>query len=253
MLKISIVIPTFNRDKLLNETLKSVTNQSLQPFEIIIVDNGTEQPKITGIEKKKYFRLPPFSGVAQARNFGFTMASGEYVMFLDDDDLLDYDTIEIVTDELMKNNPDILILKMKSFESKKIVKEKSKIYNSNFELFNDLLIKNPGIVGSSTILKKSIVYDKKLNGYDPYLTTGQDKSLILDFLLKDPDLKIMRSQAFFFYRNHATIHRNSQTRKMIQGKSRFIKKYRRVMTIQQRVLTRLILIKLVLRHFFKGD
>lgn len=252
MIKLSLVIPTFNREKLLEETIKSVLNQTLQPSEVIVVDNGTIQPKITEIEKMKYFRLPPFAGVAQARNFGLSIATGEYVMFLDDDDLLELNTIEIVASELMKYRPEVLLLKMKSFESKQIIKEKSKVYNSNSALINDLFIKNPGVVGSSTIIKKSIIFEKKLSGYDPFLTTGQDKSLILDFLLKEPDLKILRSQASFLFRNHSSPSRNTQIKKMIQGKARFIKKYRKRMTFKQKIITRLILTKLVMRSLIKG-
>lgn len=98
--KISIIIPVYNGEKYLERCIKSVLNQTYSYYEIIIVDDGSTD-KTEQISKEftkkydciKYFRKKN-GGVSSARNFGLDNASGNYVLFLDHDDYLDYNYIE---------------------------------------------------------------------------------------------------------------------------------------------------------------
>lgn len=86
----SIVIPTYNRAHLIEETIQSLLNQTFQDFEIIVVDDGSTDntEEIIGkinSEKITYYKTENF-GVAHARNFGIQKAKGNYVGFLDSDD-----------------------------------------------------------------------------------------------------------------------------------------------------------------------
>lgn len=91
--KISIVIITYNRKKDLKKAISSIINQKFDNYEIIIIDNNSNDgtKKIVNNFKKKtdkrikYFKLKKNFGVAEGRNVGFKKASGEYVFFLDDD------------------------------------------------------------------------------------------------------------------------------------------------------------------------
>ena len=88
-MKISVVIPTFNREKLLCRALDSVIAQSLQPVEIIVVDDGSTDS--TGTVVKKNYREVVYlfqsnRGVSSARNSGVKFASGDWLAFLDSDD-----------------------------------------------------------------------------------------------------------------------------------------------------------------------
>jgi len=92
--KVSIIIPTYNRAELLPRTIKSVLNQTLKDFELIIVDDGsTDNTKevVEEIQKKdkriRYIRLDKNSGApAHPKNVGIQNAKGDYIAFLDDDD-----------------------------------------------------------------------------------------------------------------------------------------------------------------------
>jgi len=91
MPKVSVIIPTYNRLPMLKEAVDSVLSQDFEDFELIVVDDGSNDG--TGEEIKKYggrIRLLQYSenqGVSAARNRGILHARGKYVAFLDSDDL----------------------------------------------------------------------------------------------------------------------------------------------------------------------
>src|SRR5579862_985338 len=86
----SVVIPTYNRADLLREALASVDRQECREFELIVVDDGsTEDLSSVAAEyqgRAKFLRQEN-AGPSAARNYGVRAANGEYVAFLDSDDL----------------------------------------------------------------------------------------------------------------------------------------------------------------------
>jgi len=88
-MKISVIIPTFNRKKTLERAIQSVMDQSLSPFEILIIDDGsndgTEQWVKENFQNIKYI-YQNNHGVSSARNTGIENAHGDWVAFLDSDD-----------------------------------------------------------------------------------------------------------------------------------------------------------------------
>ncbi len=100
--KTSVIFPTYNRDKDLNQAIKSVLKNTLLPLEIIIIDQS-ENNKTKNLYEKfkknfpkikfKYFYLKIKSS-AQARNIGASLSEGEFLLFLDDDVEIDEKYIE---------------------------------------------------------------------------------------------------------------------------------------------------------------
>lgn len=94
---VSIIIPTFNRSHLIGETLDSVIKQTYKNWECIVVDDGStdytdELMEFYCIEdsRVKYFKRPNTDkkGGNTCRNYGFFLSKGDYIQFLDSDDLL---------------------------------------------------------------------------------------------------------------------------------------------------------------------
>lgn len=87
---VSVVIPTYNRARLVVEAVESVLKQSYPPLEVLVVDDGstdvTEQALAPYRDRLCYLRTP-HQGVSRARNAGWRMARGTWVGFLDSDDL----------------------------------------------------------------------------------------------------------------------------------------------------------------------
>lgn len=96
--KISVIIPVFNTEKYLAQAIQSVLDQTIQPDEIIIVDDGSTDKSL---EVARKFRplvkiiLQENKGVGAARNTGNIAAAGDYLTFLDADDLWVENKIEL--------------------------------------------------------------------------------------------------------------------------------------------------------------
>jgi len=93
MPKVSVVIPAYNAEKFIAETIQSVLNQAFQDFEVFVVNDGSKDktPEIVQefCSKDKRVQLinKENSGVSDTRNLGMSMAKGEYIALLDADDL----------------------------------------------------------------------------------------------------------------------------------------------------------------------
>lgn len=89
---ISVVIPLYNKEKSIAQSLQSVLNQSYTDFEIVVVDDGSTDKSVEIVEGIEDARLKlfkqPNAGPSKARNTGVGHASGEWIVFLDADDEL---------------------------------------------------------------------------------------------------------------------------------------------------------------------
>lgn len=188
---VSIIIPTFNSASTIEETLESVFLQNYLFWECIIIDDGSNDNTLDLIEKKilkdkrfKCFRRPEFKvkGPSSARNFGVKKAIGDYVVFLDSDDIMApyclYNRIAY-----MNNNPhfDFWVFKMNTFDIS--ISEETTLFNtlptglvdeSDFYYKLFLQGKFPFVVTCPLWKKASI---EALNGFDEFLK-----------MLEDPDL-----------------------------------------------------------------
>ena len=105
---ISVVIPFHNAGKFFPEALRSVKSQTLSPLEIIVVDDGSDEPDRKLLENLKGFSLirQQNRGPAAARNTGIIAASGQFIAFLDADDLWLPDTLSSLYECIM-SDPEI--------------------------------------------------------------------------------------------------------------------------------------------------
>ncbi|MEQ8478571.1 MAG: glycosyltransferase [Fulvivirga sp.] len=94
---ISIILPVYNGEKHIVHAIQSALEQSYTNIELIIVDNGSTDSSISKIKSFKDARVrfieQPIKGVSNARNLGIEHSSGEYICFLDDDDILPENSI----------------------------------------------------------------------------------------------------------------------------------------------------------------
>jgi glycosyltransferase involved in cell wall biosynthesis len=106
--KVSVIVPTYNRASWLEETLRSVVSQTFKDFELIVVDDGSidnTSQIMQSFPDAQYFSMGKNSGVSKARNLGLDYAKGEFICFLDSDDLWDERKLEVQL-HWMKNNID---------------------------------------------------------------------------------------------------------------------------------------------------
>lgn len=97
---ISVVVPVYQAEAYLEETLRCILGQTYTDFELLLVDDGSSDgsPKICDTYAEKDTRVRVFhrtnAGASEARNFGVREAQGEYLAFVDADDLVDADFLE---------------------------------------------------------------------------------------------------------------------------------------------------------------
>ncbi|MBQ5655877.1 MAG: glycosyltransferase family 2 protein [Bacteroidaceae bacterium] len=91
-MKISVIIPLYNKETTITKTIESVLNQDFDSIEIIIVDDGSTDASVANVKKINSDKIKLFSkpngGPSSAKNYGVKQSSGEWIMFLDADDML---------------------------------------------------------------------------------------------------------------------------------------------------------------------
>ena len=121
---ISVVIPAYNAGQFLDETLESVLSQTYENWECIIVNDGstdnTESIAQKWCEKDSRFRLTnkENGGLSSARNWGIKESKAEYIAFLDADDILTSDSLEVRINVLIEQNVDLVATKLQHFTDK---------------------------------------------------------------------------------------------------------------------------------------
>ena len=121
---ISVVIPAYNAGQFLDETLESVLSQTYENWECIIVNDGstdnTESVAKKWCEKDSRFRLTnkENGGLSSARNWGIKESKAEYIAFLDADDILTPDSLEVRINVLIEQNVDLVATKLQHFTDK---------------------------------------------------------------------------------------------------------------------------------------
>lgn len=110
-MKYSIIVPVFNRPDEIDELLESLTHQTFNDFEVIIVEDGSQKPckevcdKYTDKLNLKYF-MKENSGPGQSRNYGAERSEGEYLLILDSDVVLPENYLYAIEEELHRDKAD---------------------------------------------------------------------------------------------------------------------------------------------------
>ena len=144
-IKISIIIPVYNTGVYLEEALDSIYAQSFREYEVICVDDSSEDlltRKILNNYQRKYKNMHVIRqkinvGAGEARNIGFLRARGEYVIFLDADDVFKEIFLEEMYRCIRVNNADVCICGHEEFYIRDRIKYNWPIWNPDKENVND--------------------------------------------------------------------------------------------------------------------
>ena len=111
---VSVIIPTYNRLELLKETVDSVRKQHFRDFEIVVVNDGSEDGTAEWLAQQSdvIFVDQPNSGIASSRNKGSSVSKGEWLAFLDHDDIWAPDKLQSQVD-FVRANPEVGMVAVK--------------------------------------------------------------------------------------------------------------------------------------------
>lgn len=206
---VSIIIPHFNRFELLKETISSVQNQTFKKWEIIIVDDGSTNETFSSLKEYAQHnnqiivtkRTSSCKGPSACRNDGVALAKGEFLIFLDSDDLITESCLENRVGYMHRN----MSLDFAVF-TQGVFKERigdsnvifSKFYASKNEYLENFISDNHPWQTSAPIWKKSSF--TQLKGFREDYTIMEDPELHIRALLSNFNFEVIKGEPDFYYR-----------------------------------------------------
>jgi len=221
MPKISVIIPCYNVSKYLKQCLDSIISQTFTDFEIICINDGstdncgqilaeyaTKDSRIKVITQKN-------QGLSMARNAGLKQATGTYIQFVDSDDAIHPQCLEICYTLAEKEKVDMV-----SFDfAEQIQKEKIQTSQIRFKILENIfpyLFKNKKYGVSINVwtkfYKKSLICDIKFIPEIHY----EDWPFICAVLSKNPKTVLCSEKLYFYTQNPASITHQTRNPKQIQ-------------------------------------
>lgn len=217
---ISIIVPIYNKEDYLPQCLDSIINQSYTNFEVLLINDGStdESGKICVEYAERDIRFRYFEkengGVSSARNLGLERSEGAYITFIDSDDWVEFNYLEVLYNALRENNADVAISSYKSYylDGKFYLR----VYSSQEEEFlrigkrnRDVFLEEFPKLGklnhdfhciASKLFKRELLESQK---FDESINYGEDLYFFFNLYLKMQSIVYVK-EATYIYRQHGT-------------------------------------------------
>ena len=177
MALISVIIPAYNAQSTIQETIESVLEQTFTDFELIVVNDGSQDSTLEIISSIQDSRIKVFSydnaGASAGRNRGFAQSQGKFIAFLDADDLWTKDKLESQLVAL-QNNPqaDIAYSWSDCIDENSQFLRRGGYAKASGNIYPQLLLLDILENGSNPLIHRQAIID--VNGFDESLAAGQD-------------------------------------------------------------------------------
>ncbi len=179
---VSVIIPVYNGEKTIQETIESVLNQTLSDFELLIINDGSEDATVEIVERIQDTRLKIFSypnaGLSASRNRGIALAASNYISFIDADDLWTPNKLEAQCKALHANPHAAVAYSWTDCidESGQFSRQGSHITVSG-NVYANLLLVNFLENGSNPLIRREALTE--IGGFDESLTAAEDWDMYL--------------------------------------------------------------------------
>lgn len=204
---VSIIIPVYNVEGYIEQCLNSLINQTYSNLEIIIVNDGStdKSSNICQIYAKKDSRIKVIQqnnkGVSSARNKGLAYAKGDYIMFVDGDDAVDINMIELLMKELLSNDKNVTLISCAPTKywgnlGQKCGNDKNIYFNREEAVEDCLYMKNISNAPWAKLIPSKIAKSIKFN---PKITIAEDLDYIYKILQKI-DNEVFINSSLYYYR-----------------------------------------------------
>lgn len=217
----TVVIPTYNRPEYLRQAIESVLDQTFKNFELIVVDDAPDEAarqvvQAFGNERLRYVKNDRASGGAGTRNSGITRANGQWVAFLDDDDLWLPEKLERQAKQIASLDSDVaLIYTGHTTFSSQSDKTYTFVPKKAGQIYEDLLAWNVINGLYSVAIRRDVLED--LGGLDERFPALQDLELYVRIakvhkvaFIEDPLVRVRNSGSGRITTNYANKLRGSQ-------------------------------------------
>lgn len=210
---VTIIVPVYNVEDYLPNCLKSISQQTYTNFECILIDDGSNDKsgkicdEVAEIDKRFKVVHKKNSGVADARNIGIDIAQGEYICFVDSDDIINSLLLEKCMPYFEDNQVDMVMFGNLWIENEKDIIHKKEMKSLNFEkISSEVAIcrsydMNPMKAFDYNVLWNKI-YRKKIFEKDVRFTSGKlfEDTLIIHHLYNNCELIAVTGEIYYYYR-----------------------------------------------------
>lgn len=203
---ISVIIPVFNGEKTIKETIQSVLNQTFTDLEVIVINDGSQDSTLSVVSSIEDPRLKVFSyenaGVANSRNRGFSHASGEFISFLDADDLWTPDKLEAQL-KALQAHPQAAV----AYSWVDYIDQSGKFFyagnhiTANGNIYEKLLLHNLLENGSNPLIHKQAF--AKVGSFDQTLSSAADWDMWLRLSARYEFVAVPSSQVLYRVSTHS--------------------------------------------------
>lgn len=202
----SIIIPLFNKENFIEKTIQSVLNQTIDDYELLIINDGStddSENKVLSIKDNRInYYFQENNGVSSARNLGILKAKGDYIAFLDADDYWYSDFLESILKYITKfPNHKVFTTSIEIETPKSVFNADYSIKKTNdFEILNyfDASLKQSVICTSAAVFEKT-VFSEPVGIFDTSIKSGQDVDLWIRVGLKHEIVFIWKIGARYVY------------------------------------------------------
>lgn len=210
-MKISVIIPVYNVEKYIERCIKSILEQSLQDFEIVIVndctlDNSMEIVRRYAVQDKRIriYNNPENLGLMWTRMVGYKNAKGDYFVFCDSDDWLPQNALQVLYENAIKTDADILAGSFQGVSSGNLYKSIC-VYTLSFgsdpaSIYKSLLNGELNHSLCGKIYKKALFVDYSYDTFKKH-TNGEDGVLFYQLVEHCAKICVIPDVVYYYYGN----------------------------------------------------
>lgn len=223
MPSISVVIPVYNGEQTIRETIESILNQTFCDLEVIVINDGSQDSTLDTVKSIPDPRLQVFSytnaGLATSRNRGIFHAAGDYISFIDADDLWTPDKLDSQFQALQQHPQAALAYSWTDYidESSQFIRRGSHA-QPHGNVYSHLLLNNFIENGSNPLIRKQALIE--IGGFDETLKAAEDWDLYLRLAARYPVVVVPLPQILYRESRHSmttnVVRQEKETLKVIE-------------------------------------
>jgi glycosyltransferase involved in cell wall biosynthesis len=201
---ISVILPVFNGELVLERSIESVLKQSFIDFELIVIDDGSTDNSIDIIMKYAHldnrivFASQSNRGVSASRNYGLTLSNGQFLAFIDADDWMESNMLEVMYNSMIQEKSEFVICNIRVWEEKVNPYKRLDLSSQNLNLLDmrEFFLKSllrfkfdnanwNKLYLNSIVKKNNLIFNVRMNLWEDLLFNIQYSSWIKSVTLVD--------------------------------------------------------------------
>lgn len=219
--KISIIIPVYNTSQYLSQCIDSILKQTYPNIEIILInDESTDESleicqKYAEMNQQISLINKINTGVSDTRNIGIKNSTGKYIWFIDSDDWIEENSVEIIMNNI--NDKDILIFGMNKEYKNKTIKVKPKKEEINSVECEKKIIEDNEIGGyvGNKVFNKKIINEYNLK-FNKKITMCEDLEFCMNFVERAKKIKVIDNSLYNYRMRKSSMSNKENNQKKIE-------------------------------------